>query len=74
MPSSGLPFVVSASTLTLAGLLSGTPRRQQAAGAKGGLLRQVANPGLLCLKDFTSILTMRPESQGRNPGRPARDL
>lgn len=59
----GLPFVVSASTLTLASLLSGTPRRQQAQGAKGGLLRQVGNPGLLCLKDFTSTLTMRPENK-----------
>jgi hypothetical protein len=59
----GLPFVVSASTLTPAGLLSGTPRRQRAAGAKGGLLRQVSNPGLLCLKDFTSILTMRPDAK-----------
>jgi hypothetical protein len=59
----GLPFVVSASTLTLAGLLSGTPRRQQAQGAQGGLLRQIGNSGLLCLKDFTSILAMRPDSK-----------
>ena len=59
----GLPFVVSASTLTPAGLLSGTPQRQRARGAKGGLLKQVSNPGLLCLKDFTSILTMRPEAK-----------
>jgi hypothetical protein len=59
----GLPFVVSVSTLTLASLLSGTPRRQQSAGAKGGLLRQVTNPGILCLKDFTSTLTMRPENK-----------
>ena len=58
----GLPFVVSASTLTPAGLLSGTPKRQQARGAKGGMLKQVSNPGLLCLKDFTSILTMRPDA------------
>ena len=60
---SGLPFVVSVSTLTLASLLSGTPRRQRTPGATGGLLRQVGNPGLLCLKDFTSTLTMRPESK-----------
>jgi hypothetical protein len=60
---SGLPFVVSVSTLTLASLLSGTPRRQRVPGATGGLLRQVSNPGLLCLKDFTSTLTMRPESK-----------
>jgi hypothetical protein len=58
-----LPFVVAVSTLTLASLLSGTSRRQQAQGAKGGLLRQVNNPGLLCLKDFTSTLTMRPEGK-----------
>jgi hypothetical protein len=60
---SGLPFVVSVSTLTLASLLSGTPKRQQTQGATGGLLRQVSDPGLLCLKDFTSTLTMRPESK-----------
>jgi hypothetical protein len=60
---SGLPFVVSVSTLTLASLLSGTPRRQRTPGATGGLLRQVSNPGLLCLKDFTSTLKMRPESK-----------
>jgi hypothetical protein len=59
----GLPFVVSSSTLSPAGLLSGTPRRQQTQGAKGGLLRQVPNPGVLCLKDFTSILTMRQEQK-----------
>jgi hypothetical protein len=47
----------------VASLLSGTPARQQAQGAKGGLLRQVANPGLLCLKDFTSTLTIRPENK-----------
>jgi hypothetical protein len=60
---SALPFVVSVSTLTLASLLSGTPRRQRTPGATGGLLRQVSDPGLLCLKDFTSTLTMRPESK-----------
>jgi hypothetical protein len=59
----GLPFAVSVSTLTLAALLSGTPRRQHAQGAKGGLLRQVKNPGLLVLKDFTSTLTMKPETK-----------
>ena len=59
----GLPFAVSISTLTLASLLSGTPRRQRTPGATGGLLRQVSNPGVLCLKDFTSTLTMRPESK-----------
>jgi hypothetical protein len=60
---SGLPFVVSVSTLTLASLLSGTPRRQRTPGATGGLLRQVSNPGVLCLKDFTSTLTQRAETK-----------
>jgi hypothetical protein len=60
---SGLPFVVSVSTLTLASLLSGTPKGQRARGATGGLLRQVSNPGLLCLKDFTSTITMRPDAK-----------
>lgn len=59
----GLSWVVSASTLTPAGLLSGTPRRQQTQGAQGGLLRQIGSSGLLCLKDFTSILSMRPDSK-----------
>jgi Bifunctional DNA primase/polymerase, N-terminal len=60
---SELPFVVSVSTLTLASLLSGTPRRQRTTGATGGLLRQVSDPGLLCLEDFTSTLTMRPDNK-----------
>jgi hypothetical protein len=60
---SGLSFVVSVSTLTLASLLSGVPRRQRTPGATGGLLRQVGNPGVLCLKDFGSTLSMRPESK-----------
>jgi hypothetical protein len=37
---SRLPEVLPAATITAAGLLSGTPRKDRAATAKGGLLRQ----------------------------------
>jgi FaeA-like protein len=60
---SGLPFVARVSTLTAPGLLSGTPRQQQAQGAKGGLLRQVSNPGVIVCKEFSSILNMRPDTR-----------
>jgi len=58
-----LPFVVQAATLTPAGLLSGTPRKQHHAGAKGGLLRQIGDFGIISLKDFGSILSMHTETR-----------
>jgi hypothetical protein len=60
---SSLPYVVQAATLTPAGLLSGTPKKQQHASAKGGLLRQIGAFGIICLKDFGSILSMRPDAK-----------
>src|SRR5262245_39682755 len=44
--TSALPYVVQAATLTPAGLLSGTPKKQQHLGAKGGLLRQIGDFGI----------------------------
>jgi hypothetical protein len=61
--ASGLPYVRQAATLTPAGLLSGTPSRQRAAGATGGLLYEVGSFGILALKDFGSILSMRPDAK-----------
>jgi hypothetical protein len=64
--TSQLPFVVDLATLTPAGLLSGTPRKQRGPGATGGVLRQVErlnDTGILCLKDFGSILNMRPDAK-----------
>ena len=58
-----LPNVVQAATLTVAGLLSGTPKRQHDKGAKGGLLRQLGDFGIIALKDFGSILSMHPETK-----------
>lgn len=58
-----LDCVAQAATLTLGALLSGTPKRQRARGAAGGLLRQIGDFGILVLKDFTSILSMRPDAK-----------
>lgn len=55
-----LPNVAQAATLTPAALLSGSPRRDRDKGAKGGLLREIGDFGILALKDFGSILSMRP--------------
>jgi hypothetical protein len=60
---SGLSYVQRVGTLTPAGLLSGTPRQQQAASARGGLLRQIGQFGIIVCKDFGSILDMRPDTR-----------
>jgi hypothetical protein len=54
----GLPHVHVTSTVTEAGLLSGTRRKEHATDAKGGLLKQIGDFGFLIIKDFTSILSM----------------
>jgi hypothetical protein len=58
-----LPQVVQAATLTPAGLLSGTPKKQRDKTAKGGLLQQIGDFGIIVLKDFGSILSMHPETK-----------
>jgi hypothetical protein len=58
-----LANVHEAATLTPAALLSGTPKKNQSAGARGGLLRQVGSFGILLLKDFGSILDMKPDAK-----------
>jgi hypothetical protein len=60
---SGLPHIVQAATITPAALLSGTPSKQHEKGAQGGLLRQIGSFGIVCLKDFGSILSMHAESR-----------
>ncbi len=57
-----LPDVYPASTLTVASLLSGTPRKD-AQNAKGGLLREVGDFGIVVLKDMGSLLSMRPDDK-----------
>jgi hypothetical protein len=60
---SRLPFVEPAATMTPAALLSGTPERQRDKSAKGGLLNKIGEFGILVLKDFGSILSMRPDAK-----------
>lgn len=49
--------------LTEASLLSGTPRRD-APDAKGGLLKQMGEFGILQIKDFGSVLSLNRDSRG----------
>jgi phage/plasmid primase-like uncharacterized protein len=58
-----LPYVRLGATLTEAALLSGTPKKQMAAGSKGGLLREFGKFGILALKDFTSVLAMHRDKR-----------
>jgi hypothetical protein len=48
----------------VASLLSGTPKQQRDNSAKGGLLRQIGDFGIIVLKDFTSVLSMHAETRG----------
>ena len=59
-----LPGVHVVGSLTEAALLSGTPRKDTASGASGGLLREIGEHGILVLKDFGSILSMHREARG----------
>ena len=52
-----------AATLTEPALLSGTPKKDTSRSAKGGLLREIGEFGILLAKDFTSILSMHRESR-----------
>jgi hypothetical protein len=58
-----LPFIEPTATLTPAALLSGTSIRMMRSTAKGGLLRKIGDFGILVLKDFGSILSMRPDTK-----------
>lgn len=60
---SRLPKVHHISTLTEAALLSGTPKKEKASDAKGGLLRVIGDFGIIVAKDFTSVLSMHRDSR-----------
>jgi hypothetical protein len=59
----GLSDVYPASTITEAALLSGTPKKETASGAKGGLLRQIGPFGIIVYKDFGSVLSMNRDAR-----------
>lgn len=62
-PLAGLRDVHPAATLTEAALLSGTPKREHDAGAKGGLLREIGRFGIVLCKDFGSVLSMNRDAR-----------
>jgi hypothetical protein len=61
--TSRLDGVHVVATLTEASLLSGTPRKEAAAGATGGLLREIGEAGVIVLKDFGSVLSMHRDAR-----------
>jgi hypothetical protein len=58
-----LKGVHPAATLTEAALLSGTVKKDREQGARGGLLREMSAFGILCCKDFGSVLSMNREQR-----------
>jgi len=61
--AAGLPNVHPTGTLTEPALLSGTPKRDKEADAKGGLLRAIGDFGIILCKDFGSVLSMQRDSR-----------
>jgi hypothetical protein len=60
----GLPNIQEVSTLTEASLLSGTPKKDKASGANGGVLAKMGEFGILLIKDFSGMLTLNKETRG----------
>jgi hypothetical protein len=58
---SRLPHVVQVSSLTPASFLSATSKKDLDKEATGGLLAQIGKFGIIVLKDFTTMLSLRPE-------------
>jgi len=59
----GLADVYPTATLTEAALLSGTPKKERDNGAKGGLLREIGDFGIVLCKDFGSVLNMNRDTR-----------
>lgn len=60
---STLPDSYPAATITEAALLSGVPRKEHGEGAKGGLLREIGEFGIIVAKDFGSVLSMNRDAR-----------
>jgi len=60
---SKLQYVVQASSLSSASFLSATSKKDQDKEATGGLLAQIGEFGIIVLKDFTTMLALRPEAK-----------
>ena len=62
-PLSALPYGRLVGTLTESSFLSGSPKRDKAKDASGGLLREMGSFGVLLMKDFTSILSIHHDKR-----------
>lgn len=60
----GLPKIYDAGTLTEGSLLSGTSVKERSQHARGRLLREVGEFGILLCKDFGSVLSMNRDTRG----------
>jgi 5S rRNA maturation endonuclease (ribonuclease M5) len=60
----GAGGVLISTLSSTAALLSGSPRRDRAADATGGLLPSLGDNGVLIIKDMTSILSLPSASRG----------
>lgn len=58
-----LPDAHPCAVLTEAALLSGTPKKEHATDAKGGLLRKIGDSGMIVCKDFGSVLSMNRDAR-----------
>lgn len=58
-----LDEVTPASDLTKQSLLSGVPKKEVESGASGGLLKEIGEYGIVTLKDFGTVLSMRPDQR-----------
>jgi hypothetical protein len=61
----GINATVTSAISSDAALLSGTPKRERAKTATGGLLRKIGDRGVLVIKDVTSILSMNRDTRGK---------
>jgi hypothetical protein len=60
---SGYEGIRIVGSLTAPALLSGTSRKERAANAKGGILREIGARGVLVVKDLGAILAMQRDSR-----------
>jgi hypothetical protein len=59
---SELPDTFPISTVTQAALLSGSPKREIAKDATGGVLRELGERGVITIKDFSTILSSNKDT------------
>lgn len=62
---SNIPDTYPAATITEAALLSGVPRKEHGKDAKGGLLREIGDFGIIVAKDFGSVLSMNRDARSQ---------